>query len=179
MNQLKIAIKLFAFMTLLTGVAYPLLIATIAQLAMPSLANGSLLHTKGRVVGSSLIAQKTTDDGYFWPRPSAIDYNPIAPSGGSNLGPTSRKLKDEVAERKNRLGHQAPAELLYASGSGLDPHISLEAAYFQIARIAKARSITEKELKNLIDHSAEGGLFGIGGKRYINVLKLNEKLSSQ
>ncbi len=163
-------------MTVITGVIYPLLVTGIAQLMLPKLANGSLLYKEERTVGSILIAQNVTDERYFWPRPSAIDYNPLKPSGGSNLGPTSQKLKDIVAQRKQKLGDQAPAELLYASGSGLDPHISVETAYFQIPRIAKARAIPEDRVKALIDAHIEGKQFGFIGAHYVNVLILNHAL---
>jgi K+-transporting ATPase ATPase C chain len=179
MNQFKTAIKIFLFMTVLTGVIYPLFITLVAQFTMSNLSNGSLVKKGDQIVGSLLIAQNTTDDRYFWPRPSAIDYDPIKPSGGSNLGPTSQKLKDTVEERKKKVGNEAPSELLYASGSGLDPHISLETAYFQIPRVAKARSIQESELKKTIDSIAEGKQLGFLGSRYINVLLLNQALDDR
>jgi potassium-transporting ATPase KdpC subunit len=176
MHPFKIAINLFILIVLLTGVIYPLLILLIAQTTMSHLANGSLIQTGDRIMGSALLAQKTSDDRYFWPRPSAIDYNPIHPSGGSNLGPTSQKLKEIVNKRKEQLGAQAPPELLYASGSGLDPHISLETAYFQIPRVAKARSMDEAELKDLIHSLLEAHWFGFLGPSYVNVLLLNQSL---
>lgn len=179
MNQFKTAMKIFLFMTVLTGVIYPLFITLVAQFTMSNLSNGSLVQKGDQIVGSLLIAQNTTDDRYFWPRPSAIDYDPIKPSGGSNLGPTSQKLKDTVEERKKKVGNEAPSELLYASGSGLDPHISLETAYFQIPRVAKARSIQESELKKTIDSIAEGKQLGFLGSRYINVLLLNQALNDR
>ena len=164
---MKIALKLFLLMTLLLGLAYPLLITAIATLTMPFQAHGSLLKN-----GSSLIAQDTERERDFWPRPSAINYNPL-PSGGSNLGPTSQKLKELIEVRKKKFGENAPPELLYASGSGLDPHISLQAAYYQIPRVAKARSISEEELKKQIDALAEGKQLGFLGPRYVNVQLLN------
>lgn len=176
MNAFKTAIKIFIFMTVLTGVIYPLFITGIAQLTMAKLANGSLIQKGDKVVGSVLIAQDMTEDRYFWARPSAVDFDPIKPSGGSNLGPTSQKLKETVEERKKKFGEDAPTELLYASGSGLDPHISLETAYFQIPRVAKARSINENQLKNLIHELSEGNQFGFLGTRYVNVLLLNQAL---
>lgn len=177
MSEFKIAIKFFLIMTVLTGFIYPFMITGIVQLTMPKLANGSLIQKGDQTIGSALIAQSNTSDRYFWPRPSAIDYDPIKPSGGSNLGPTSQKLKDIVKERKQKVGNDAPSELLYASGSGIDPHISVETAYFQAARVAKARSTTEKELKQLIDSLSEGDRFGFFLRyRYINVLLLNQAL---
>ncbi|MBA3815801.1 MAG: potassium-transporting ATPase subunit KdpC [Parachlamydiaceae bacterium] len=177
MNLFKTAIKIFVVMTLLTGFIYPLFITLIAQFTMPYHANGSLIEKGDRIIGSLLIAQKTTDNRYFWPRPSAIDYDPIKPSGGSNLGPTSQKLKDIVNKRKDKMGKDAPGELLYASGSGLDPHISLETAYFQIARVAKARSMDEEALKRMINSTAERN-FKFKA-RYVNVLLLNEALDGK
>lgn len=176
MNTFTSALRVFIFMTILTGLVYPLLMTGIAQLAMPRLANGSLIQKENRTVGSALIAQNTPGDQYFWPRPSAIDYDPIKPSGGSNLGPTSQKLKEAVEKRKQKVGSSAPSELLYASGSGIDPHISLETAYFQIPRVAKTRAVNEAELKNLIDSLSEGRQLGFLGMRYVNVLILNRAL---
>lgn len=179
MNQFLNALKIFILMTLLLGIVYPLFITLIAYFSMPHLSNGSLLQKDQQTIGSILIAQKTSQDNYFWPRPSAIDYDPLKPSGGSNLGPTSQKLKGAINERKQKIGQQAPAELLYASGSGLDPHISLATAYFQIPRIAKARSINEDDLKKLIEAKAEGKRFGFLGPRYVNVLLLNQALDDR
>lgn len=176
MSAFKTALRIFVFMTVLTGLFYPLFITGIAQLTMKKLANGSLIKNGEKIVGSALIAQNLTEDRYFWPRPSAIDYDPIKPSGGSNLGPTSQKLKEAVEERKKKFGENAPPELLYASGSGLDPHIGLEAAYFQIPRVSKARSIDEDQLKNFIDELSEGNQLSLLGMRYVNVLLLNQAL---
>ncbi|CUI17986.1 Potassium-transporting ATPase, subunit C [Candidatus Protochlamydia naegleriophila] len=176
MNAFKTAVKVFLFMTVLTGLIYPLVITGVAQLTMARLANGSLIQKGNQTLGSALIAQNTTEDRYFWPRPSAVDYDPMKPSGGSNLGPTSQKLKEAIQERKQKVGDQASPELLYASGSGLDPHINLETAYFQIPRVAKARSMNEGDLKNLIDHLSEGKQLGFLGERYVNVLNLNQAL---
>lgn len=179
MNPFKTAIKIFLFMTVLTGLIYPFFITLVAQFAMPHLSNGSLLQRRDQTIGSLLIAQNTTDARYFWPRPSAIDYDPLKPSGGSNLGPTSQKLKDLIEERKKKLGNDAPSELLYASGSGLDPHISLETAYFQIPRVAKARSMPEDKVKNLVDFLVEGKQLGFLGTHYVNVLLLNQALDDR
>jgi K+-transporting ATPase ATPase C chain len=170
------SLKMFLWLSGITGLLYPLCITAIAQWAMPHKANGSLLVNQDReVIGSRLIAQKFTQDIYFWPRPSSVDYHPI-PSGGSNWGPTSLDLKQAVAKRQTELmeAHYArreevPIELLFASGSGLDPHISLRAASFQIDRIAEARGIEKSILVKLIqDHISP--LFGTP---YVNVLELN------
>lgn len=176
MNQFKTAIKMFLFMTVLTGLAYPLLITFVAQVAMPHSSNGNLVVRGGQTIGSWLIAQNVTDERYFWPRPSAIDYDPLKPSGGSNLGPTSKKLKDVIEARRQKVGRKAPPELLYASASGLDPHISLETAYYQIPRVAKARSVAEDELKKIVHSLIEGKQLGFLGPRYVNVLLLNQAL---
>lgn len=176
------AFRLLLWMTLLTGIIYPLLITFIAQLTMPYQANGSLVYQDGKVIGSMLIGQKFTSSKYFWSRPSAVDYNPL-PSAGSNLGPTSSELKRLVKERKEGLlkshdkphGTKVPSDLLFSSGSGLDPHISLGSAYFQIDRVAKARNYNEKEkeaLKNLIDVTIDME-FKFLGPPTVNVLELN------
>lgn len=172
---------MFLWLMLLTGIIYPLIITGIAQLAMRQSANGDFLEVNGKIVGSSLIAQKFQNEKYFWPRPSAIDYNPL-PSGGSNLGPTSAALKKAVEERKAALlkasggtdVSKIPSELLYASGSGLDPHISPSTAYFQIDRIMKARGITSREpLEKLIQKHTKERFLGFIGEPCTNVLQLN------
>lgn len=127
-----------------------------------------------KVIGSKLLAQNFKQERYFWPRPSAVDFDPIKPAGGSNLGPTSQQLKKQVEERIKKYPSLPPADLVYASGSGLDPHISLEAAYFQIERVAKSRQISESYLKNVINSLAEGF-----GKKHVNVLLLNIALDQQ
>lgn len=175
--MIKTAVRIFAFMTLLTGIAYPLLITAIAQLTMLHLANGSLIKQKEQIKGSLLIAQNNHDDRFFWARPSFIDYDPLKPSGGSNLGPTSKKLQELVLQRRQQYGQDAPADLLYASGSGLDPHISYAAAMFQVPRVAKARFLNELDLKNLIESQSEG--IDILSKRYVNVLLLNLQLEAK
>jgi len=179
MNLFKVALIFYALMVIVTGWIYPLLITLIVQLTMPHQANGSLLIKNGQTRGSILIAQNFAEDRYFWPRPSAIDFDPIKPSGGSNLGPLSQKLKEAVTERQKKFGEKAPSELLYASGSGLDPHISLESAYYQIDRVAKASNIKDTELKNLIDSIAEGSQLGFISPRYVNVLLLNQALDDR
>lgn len=174
MNQLKASIRIFIVMTALLGLAYPLAVALVSQLASQKKANGSLVQKEGLIIGSALIAQNISGERYFWPRPSSIGYDPLKPSGGSNLGPTSRKLKEEIDKRKEKNGKDAPGELLYASGSGLDPHISLDTAYFQCARVAKERSIDPDELKKLIDSFSES--FALNPAGYVNVLLLNRAL---
>ena len=183
-----IACRVFIVMSLLTGCIYPLLMTGIASLTMPWRAGGSLIVVNGEPRGSELIAQKFSQDKYFWPRPSVNHYDALQ-SGGSNLGPTSLDLKKIVMERAQKLAqaHQSslsavPAELIYASGSGLDPHISPEAAYFQSARVARARSIhpsDEWRLRDLIDQLIEEEQGKFFTSRYVNVLKLNQRLDDQ
>lgn len=183
MNTLKRAFLLLFWMTLLTGLIYPLLVTSIAQLAMPVQANGSIIFINGRAIGSKLIGQNFESEKYFWGRPSSQDYNGLL-SGGSNLGPTSPKLKNLVIERKTHLlevnnkgsSDKVPTELLFASGSGLDPHISLEAALFQKSRIVKARkgdAAFDKKLSDLITSMVTQRKFGFIGLPCLNVLELN------
>ena len=177
------AFKMVLWLTFLTGVAYPLFITGISYLIMPGRAQGSLLVSNGKVIGSRLIAQKFTSERYFWPRPSAIDFNPL-PSGGSNLGPTSRALQNLVKDRRKHLTethsinekNSIPSELLYASGSGLDPHITINAVNYQLERVAEARKLDEKGkllLRNIISQHMLTPVFGILGESYVNVLELN------
>jgi K+-transporting ATPase ATPase C chain len=185
-TQLIISIKIFAVLTVLCGVAYPLFITGIAQLVFPAKANGSLIMQGNKVIGSELIGQKFDSIIYFSSRPSATDYNPL-PSGGSNLGPTSSKLKQMVTERAslfakfNQLsGSDAiPSEMLFASASGLDPHISPKAALLQVDRIAKARNFDnnqKQKLVELIASKTESPQFDVLGATRINVLILNLEL---
>lgn len=182
MKNILSALKMFLCLTLLTGVIYPLLITLVAQVTMAKQANGSFLVENGKRVGIPLIAQKFTSERYFWPRPSAIDYNPL-PSGGSNLGPTSRILKNEVEERREFLSkahpehaHEIPSELLFASASGIDPHISPAAAYFQIDRVSKARNLEKERVMRLIDEMTEQRYLNVLGKPCVNVFLLNRAL---
>jgi K+-transporting ATPase ATPase C chain len=175
-------------MTVLTGVIYPFFITGVAQLAFPAKANGSLIMKDGKIIGSELIGQKFDSSIYFWSRPSAIDYNPI-PSGASNLGPTSDNLKKQVAERRklfaanNSIADTSaiPKEMLFASASGLDPHISPEAALLQLKRVAMARNLNEKQkqkVQQLIKNKTEEPQFLLFGESRINVFELNLALDS-
>ncbi len=186
MNNWKIALRMMLVMTIITGLAYPLVVTGLAQVIFKSEADGSLIVANGRTVGSSLIAQKFTTDRYFWPRPSAADFNPM-PSGASNLGPTSKDLRDSIAARraawqassKNTL--PVPDELVCASGSGLDPHIAPESAVYQVDRIVAARQLDpalRNALLSLIARYSEPPTFGLLGQPRINVLKLNLALDS-
>jgi len=168
-------VRLFFWCFALTGVVYPLLVLALSHLFLYEQATGSLVVKKGKVVGSLLIGEKFEKDHYFWPRPSAVDYNPLA-SGGSNLGPTSALLKGQVEERKKRLQKGTkdpiPHELLFASASGLDPHLSLRAVHFQIPRVIKARGLEKKkkDLEDLVESCATVPFFG---EPYVNILHLN------
>jgi potassium-transporting ATPase KdpC subunit len=180
MKNLSSCLKMFLWLTLVTGVFYPLLITVIAQISMHDKARGSFVTVNGKIVGSSLIAQKFASEKYFWARPSACDYNPL-PSGASNLGPTSGDLKKLVDTRLKRIieAHgsadikEVPSALLYASGSGLDPHITKGAAHFQIKRIATARGLSAKKLEALIEKMVEKRGCGFIGEECVNVLLLN------
>lgn len=173
------ALRMFVWMAFLTGFLYPLTITLIATLAVPKKASGSFVKQGLKVVGSSLIGQNFESDKYFWPRPSATGYNPL-PSRGSNLGPTSAKLKREVEMRRLKYQNsEVPSELLYATASGLDPHITIRGANFQIDRIAKARNLEIEELKKLVDSMTHKRRFGFIGPKYVNVLQLNLALDER
>lgn len=185
-TYLLISIKIFAVLTVLCGIIYPLFITGIAQLVFPAKANGSLIVQGNKVIGSELIGQKFDSIIYFSSRPSATDYNPL-PSGGSNLGPTSSKLKQLVSERTaqfakfNQLsGSEAiPSEMVFVSASGLDPHISPKAAMLQVDRIVKARNFDnnqKQKLNELIANETESPQFNVFGEKRINVLILNLEL---
>ena len=176
-------------MTILTGVIYPLFITVIGQTVFNNNSNGSMIFVNNKTVGSELIGQKFADAQYFNSRPSAIDYNPI-PSGASNLSVTSKELESRVKrnivafDSINQIpaSESIPSEMLYASGSGLDPHISPQAAFMQVNRICKSRHLPEtakSRLDDLIYHSIEGRQLGFLGEERINVLKLNLELDKQ
>jgi potassium-transporting ATPase KdpC subunit len=199
LSQIRPAIVLLVLFTVLTGLAYPLAITGIAQIVMPHQANGSLLPVDGPPVGSALIGQNFATDKYFHPRPSAtqaqdpahpddssktIDapYN-AANSTGSNLGPTSQKLLDRVkadvdARRAAGATGAIPADAVTTSASGLDPHISPENAFAQVAAVAKARNLPEDKVRAVVDANVEGRALGLIGEPRINVLRLNMALDS-
>ena len=177
--QLRPAVTIFLFLTFITGVVYPVVVTGLAEVFFPHQANGSLIIVDGRVYGSELIGQQFDDPGYFWGRPSAAGYNAAA-SSGSNLGPFNPSLEDSVRARIDALKAAdpdntapIPVDLVTASGSGLDPHISVAAAYYQVARVAKARGMDEAFVKALVDKYTEGCQFFILGEPRVNVLKLN------
>jgi K+-transporting ATPase ATPase C chain len=169
------SIRIYLVITLLTGVIYPLTMTGVAQLLFPKQANGSRIIENGKLVGSDLIAQKFESPRYFWPRPSAADYATVA-SGASNKGPTSADLKKSIEERREKFGTNAPVDLLTASGSGLDPHISPEAARLQIPRIAAARNMSIQKISELVDQTIEQPQLGFLGEPRVNVLQLNRAL---
>jgi K+-transporting ATPase ATPase C chain len=188
-SALLIALRTTLVTLALTGILYPLAVTGVGQLLFSSTANGSFVaDEQGRVVGSDLIAQPFTRPGYFQPRPSAAGDKGFdsTSSSGSNLGPTSRKLRDRVAADAERLRQQnpaapgpVPAELLTASGSGLDPHLSPEAALWQVPRIAAARGIAPDRVRNLIVTETEPRTLGFLGEPRVNVLLLNLALDRQ
>ena len=174
-TQLIISLRALVVLTILTCVLYPLGVTGLAQVLFPQQANGSLVREGDQLKGSKLIAQKFTSDSYFWPRPSAADYGTVA-SGASNQGFLSQKLKAAVDERRQIFGEDAPADLLYASGSGLDPHISPEAAGHQTTRVAAARGLPEAEVADIVRQSVEAPQLGFLGQPRVNVLVLNLRL---
>ena len=182
LKQLRAAIIMLALMTVLTGLIYPAAITGIAQVIFPQQANGSLIVKNGQVVGSSLIGQSFDDPRYFWSRLSAtapFPYN-ASTSGGSNLGPTNGVLTQTVQSRIDALrkadpGNTAPVpvDLVTASGSGLDPHISPAAAEYQVARVARARNMDVAAVRQLVTQNTTGRFLGIIGEPVVNVLQLN------
>ena len=185
-KNILVSLRALLVLTIITGVCYPLLITGIGQLAFPFQSNGSLVQQNGKVIGSALIGQRFEIDKYFSPRPSATNYDAM-PSGGSNLGPTSKALADSVAIRKAQFikkNHTTviPPDMLYASASGLDPHISPASAFAQASRIAAARgfdSLQSVKLTQLIDRHVEAPEFHIFGDPRVNVLLLNLALDSE
>jgi potassium-transporting ATPase KdpC subunit len=181
MKELKPAILFFIIFTLICGGIYPAVVTGIASVAFPRQAKGSFITDKsGKEIGSSLIGQPFADPKYFWPRPSAatdFGYNPLG-SGGSNSGPTNPDFLKTVGDRVKALHDtgitgSVPADLVEASASGLDPHISPEAANVQIARVAKARGMSADELAKVVADHTEGRQLGFLGEPRVNVLELN------
>jgi K+-transporting ATPase ATPase C chain len=184
-ENLRIAILMTVVTTVLFGLAYPLAVTGLAQLFFPVQANGGMIETNGQLVGSRLIGQPFSSPGYFYSRPSAAGtgYDALA-SGGSNLGPTNRLLTERVRADVRKLqaenpGVPMPIDLVTASGSGLDPDITLAAAEFQIPRVARQRGMKEAELRALVQMHTRGRQFGVLGEPRVNVLELNLDLDVQ
>ena len=186
-KTLRPLLVLFTALTLLTGVAYPLVVTAVGQAAFPHQAHGSLILRDGKPVGSALIGQNFSDPGHFWGRPSATApfANNASASGGSNLGPLNPALVDAAKSRLAALqaadpGNTAPVpvELVSASASGLDPHISPAAAQYQVARVAAARTLSPKAVQALVAQHTERPLLGVLGEPVVNVLQLNLALDA-
>jgi K+-transporting ATPase ATPase C chain len=186
MKTIIISVRIFLFFTILTGILYPLFMTGLAQLCFPYKANGSLIMKEGKIIGSELIGQKFDSNIYFWSRPSAIGYNPV-PSAASNYGPTSDTLKKLVTARRILFANEnsitdmtvIPAEMVFASGSGLDPHISPQAALLQVDRVSSTRNFDpcqKQRLLQRIKDLTESPQFLVLGEKRINVLLLNLEL---
>jgi K+-transporting ATPase ATPase C chain len=179
LQELRPALVMMVLMTALTGLAYPLAMTGLAQAVFPGQAAGSLVRTNGQVIGAALIGQPFAGPGYFHPRPSAAGAGyDAASSSGSNLAPTSRELVATVRERAEAAsagaqGSSVPIDLVTGSGSGLDPHISPEAAMFQVERVAAARGLAERDVQALVEAEIEGRALGLLGEPRVNVLRLN------
>jgi len=192
LRHFRASIATLLLMTVLLGLLYPLAMVGLTGAIFPGQANGSLVERDGKVVGSRLIGQTFTGEGYFHGRPSAtLDADPAdatktvsapynaASSSGSNLGPTSKVLIDRVKEDAGKLGKGVPVDLVTTSGSGLDPHISPAAAAWQVARVAKARNLPEADVRRLVTQHTEGRMYGLLGEPRVNVLQLNLALDAQ
>jgi K+-transporting ATPase ATPase C chain len=186
LKELRPAVVAFVALTVITGVAYPLLVTAFAQL-FPNEATGSVIEVNGKAVGSMLIGQPFSDPKYFWSRPSATSPQPYngGASSGSNLGPTNKALAEAVADRVKSLreadpGNKkpVPADLVTASGSGLDPHIGTDAAEYQLARVARVRNLPEARVRELVAAHTEGRTFGLLGEPRVNVVKVNLALDA-
>ena len=182
LKQIAVALRMTLATFVLTGLVYPLGVTRLARILLPWRSNGSLVESDGRVIGSELIGQSFKTPAYFQPRPSAAgaDGYDAAASSGSNLGPTSKKLRDRVAAEVERLrawnpgaSGPVPIDLVTASGSGLDPHLGLEGVRWQIPRVAAARGIPAEDLEALLAAHVEGRTFGLLGEPRVNVLLLN------
>jgi K+-transporting ATPase ATPase C chain len=185
-KNLIISLKLLLYLTIITGIIYPVAMTLISNAVYPNKSTGSMIESDGKIIGSELIGQSFDSTIYFQPRPSPISYNPM-PSSGTNQGPTNAVLKDSVEQRRKRYieinglneGTPVPEDAIFASASGVDPHISVENAVLQSKRIAKSRNFNEEKsakLRELINRLIEKPQFGILGEQRINVLLLNIEL---
>ena len=181
-KQFTVAIGFTIVTTIIFGLIYPLVVTGLSQLLFPKQANGSLIVKNGQVIGSELIGQSFTSDKYFHPRPSnaGSGYDPLS-SGGSDLGPTNQALVTRVAQDVAKLqqenpGVPIPADMVTSSGSGLDPDISPASAAFQVARVAKARGVSEEQIRRIVAKHTQGRQWGIFGEARVNVLELNLEL---
>ena len=181
-RQLRPVLMVFLLLTIVTGIIYPLLVTGVAQLAFPEKANGSLIRREGGYAGSDLIGQSFEDPKYFWGRLSATPDFPYnsASSSGSNLGPSNPALVEAVKARLEALqkadpgnNSSVPIDLLTSSGSGLDPHVSPAAAFYQVSRVARARGLPEDQVRRLVERSIEPRQWGFLGEPRVNVLRLN------
>ena len=184
-KNIVVAVLMTIVTTLLLGIAYPLAVTGLAQVLFPEKANGQLLERDGKVIGSRIIGQAFSSPGYFRSRPSAAGTGyDAASSGGTNLGPTNKKLVDSVkaasdAAKLENPGAPVPIDLVTSSASGLDPHISPAAAAFQVPRIARERGAPEAEVRRLVEAHSEGRQLGFLGEPVVNVLELNLALDAQ
>jgi K+-transporting ATPase ATPase C chain len=183
MKEIVCSIRMFVLLTVVTGLIYPLAVTLFGNILFPQQAGGGILYRNGQIIGAKLIGQKFIGEKYFWGRPSSGDYNPM-PSGATNMGPTSEPLRKGFVERAAAIAKtssgEIPQELLFSSGSGLDPEISPEAALFQVDRIAKARGIVERQrLVRLIEKAKHGPDLGFLGEPRVNVLELNLALDEE
>ncbi len=187
-KQIKPALLTFATLTVITGVLYPLLITAIGQIAFAHRANGSIITRNGKPVGSSLIGQDFSDPKYFWGRLSATSptgYNPL-PSSGSNLGPLNPALRERVEARVKMLQNAGPenknpipVDIVTASASGLDPHISVAGTLYQVPRVARARGVSQEQILRFVKENTTGRLGGVFGEPVVNVLQLNLALDQR
>jgi K+-transporting ATPase KdpC subunit len=186
-EQLKTTVLMFIILTIITGIIYPLVVTGIAQLFFHNQANGSMLVCDGKVIGSKLIGQSFDDPKYFWGRLSATSSEPFnaASSAGSNLGPSNSSLLDAIKARVSNLQkadaenkNPIPVDLVTSSASGLDPHISLASAYYQIPRVARGRKMNEDAVRAMVKENIEDRFLGVIGEPVVNVLRLNLALDS-
>ncbi|HSS70170.1 MAG TPA: potassium-transporting ATPase subunit KdpC [Casimicrobiaceae bacterium] len=187
-SEIVPALRMLVVLTAVTGIVYPLLVTGIAQVAFPHAANGSLIVVNGKTLGSELIGQPFDDPKYFWSRPSATSPQPYngAASSASNQGARNPALADAVKDRIKALRDAdpdnkapVPVDLVTASGSGLDPHISVAAAEYQVARVAKARALPAEKIRSLLAQNTEGRTLGLLGEPRVNVLQLNLALDGK